>query len=130
MATHIQQWKLTNKDDSLSFGSVEEFFNKSSSAGMSEETINQHINNDSLYVLDKYAVLSADKKSVILVKEFRDEESYNEWKEKSAALPAVDDLMTSEEGTFFDEKPDVESGEKDISIDYSSTPSGVSGDHK
>ena len=107
MATHIQQWKLTNKNDSLTFGSVEEFFNKSSSAGMSKETINLHINNDSLYVLDKYAVLGADKKSVILVKEFRDEESYNEWKEKSAALPAVDDLMTSEEGTFFDEKPDV-----------------------
>ena len=81
-------------------------------------------------IRDRYAVLSADKKSVILVKEFRDIESYNEWKEKAAALPAVDDLMTSEEGTFFDEKPDVESGEKDISIDYSGTPSGVSGDHK
>ena len=93
MATHTQQWKLTNKDSSITFGSVEEFFNKSSSAEINEDQINQHINNEALYVLDKYAVLSDDKKSIIVVKEFKDEASYNEWKEKAAALPVVDDLI-------------------------------------
>ena len=103
MATHTQQWKLTNKDSSITFGSVEEFFNKSSSAEINEDQINQHINNEALYVLDKYAVLSDDKKSIIVVKEFKDEASYNEWKEKAAALPVVDDLIDSEEGVFIDD---------------------------
>lgn len=112
MATHKQQWKFTNKDSSILFGSVEEFFNKSSSAEINEDQINQHINNEALYVLDKYAVLSEDKKSVIVVKEFKDEASYNEWKEKAAALPVVDDLIDSEEGVFVSEegvfiKPEV-----------------------
>ena len=106
MATHIQQWKLTNKDDSLTFGSVEEFFNKSSSADISEDNINTHINNEALYVLDKYAVLSDDKKSIVVVKEFRDEDSYNEWKEKAAELPVIDDLIETEEGTFIDGMPE------------------------
>ena len=103
MATHTQQWKLTNKDSSITFGSVEEFFNKSSSAEINEDQINQHINNEALYVLDKYAVLSDDKKSIVVVKEFKDEASYNEWKEKAAALPVVDDLIDSEEGVFIDD---------------------------
>tara|TARA_B100000035_G_C20868285_1_gene494990 strand:+ start:427 stop:774 length:348 start_codon:yes stop_codon:yes gene_type:complete len=103
MATHTQQWKLTNKDSELSFGSVEEFFNKSSSAEINEDQINQHINNEALYVLDKWALLSDDKKSIVVVKEFKDEASYNEWKEKAAALPVIDDLIESEEGTFIDD---------------------------
>ena len=102
MATHIQQWKLTNKDSSLTFGSVEEFFNKSSSTEISEDHIKQHIDNEATYLLDKYAILSEDKKSVVVVKEFKDKNSYDEWKEKTAALPVVDDLINSEEGTFTD----------------------------
>ena len=46
MATHIQQWKLTNVNPTMTFGSVEEFFNKSSSADISEDNINLHINNE------------------------------------------------------------------------------------
>ena len=106
MATHIQQWKLTNKNESLTFGSVEEFFNKSSSTDINEDNINKHINNEALYVLDKYATLSDDKKSVLVVKEFETEDLYKEWKEKAAALPAVDDLLVTEELTavLTDEK--------------------------
>ena len=97
METHIQQWTLTNKNESLTFGSVEEFFNKSSSTEISEDDINQHINNEALYVIDKYATLNDDKKSVLVVKEFETEALYKEWKEKAAVLPVVDDLINSEE---------------------------------
>ena len=105
MATYTKQWKLTNVNDSLTFGSVEEFFNKSSSTNISEEQISQHINNEAEYVLDKFAVLSADKKSIVIQKDFKDEASYNEWKEKADALPDVDDLIKSEEGHFIDKGP-------------------------
>ena len=101
MATHIQQWRLTNKKESLTFGSVEEFFNKSSSAGLSEETIQAHINNESLYVLFKKAYLGDDNKSVVIVKEFKDEASFKEWEEKAKALPPIDELLNAEAGTFL-----------------------------
>jgi|SRR5210317_1116505 hypothetical protein len=104
MATYTKQWKLTNVNDSLTFGSVEEFFNKSCSTNISEEQISQHIDNEAEYVLDKFAVLSTDKKSIVIQKDFKDEASYNEWKEKADALPDVDDLIKSEEGHFIDEE--------------------------
>jgi len=107
MATHIQQWKLTNVNPTMTFGSVEEFFNKSSSADISEDNINLHINNEATYVLDKYAILSEDKKFVVVVKEFKDTDSFNEWKTKAAELPVIDDLIESEEGTFTDELPEA-----------------------
>ena len=102
MATHIQQWKLTNKNESLTFESVEEFFNKSSSTVINEDNIKLYLNTEATYVLDKYAILSEDKKSVIVVKEFKDTDSYNEWKTKAAELPVIDDLIESEEGMFID----------------------------
>lgn len=105
MATHIQQWKLTNKNESLTFGSVEEFFNKSSSAVINEDNIKLYLDTEATYVLDKYAILSEDKKSVIVVKEFKDTDSYNEWKTKAAELPVIDDLIESEEGMFTDQLP-------------------------
>ena len=58
-------------------------FNKSSSTEISEDDINQHINNEALYVIDKYATLNDDKKSVLVVKEFETEALYKEWKEKA-----------------------------------------------
>ena len=102
MATHIQQWKLTNKNESLTFESVEEFFNKSSSTVINEDNIKLYLDTEATYVLDKYAILSEDKKSVIVVKEFKDTDSYNEWKTKAAELPVIDDLIESEEGMFID----------------------------
>ena len=52
------------------------------------------INNDN----DKWKVLkdgelSDDKKSVTIVREFIDEDTYNSWKKKKTALPSIDDLV-------------------------------------
>ena len=86
-----KKWKLTNVDSSLTFGSVEDFFNKTSSAKIDTDIIKQHIANDENYKVVKQAELNVDNKSVIIIREFADEETFKEWDGERSKLPSIDE---------------------------------------
>ena len=85
----------------LGVGTGPNLISQNNSVALSEETIQAHINNESLYVLFKKAYLGDDNKSVVIVKEFKDEASFKEWEEKAKALPPIDELLNAEAGTFL-----------------------------
>ena len=92
-----KKWKLTHVDSSKTFGSVEDFFNQSTSAKVDEEIVAKHIEIDDDYGVIKSAELDIDNKSVIVVKEYKDQETYDGWKEEKDKLPTIDEGIKEEE---------------------------------
>ena len=93
MTKVIKKWQLNNTDKDKTFGSVEEFFNHSSSVEVDSAKLNAHIENDNANSTGKEGTLSDDKKHVIILREFANIEAYNTWHAKRKELGDIDDLI-------------------------------------
>tara|TARA_B100000902_G_C26550193_1_gene546799 strand:+ start:43 stop:405 length:363 start_codon:yes stop_codon:yes gene_type:complete len=92
----LKKYKLTNSDASLTFESVEEFFNKTTSASVDVKNIDLHINLDDKWKVLKDSELAEDGKSVIITREFIDEDTHDKWAAERAELPSIDEGVTEE----------------------------------
>ena len=93
----LKRYKLTNSDASLTFSSVEDFFNKTTSAHVDVKNVTLHTNVDKKWKIKKDSELSEDKKSVIIKREFIDEATHDSWKAEKDALPSIDEGVIEEE---------------------------------
>ncbi len=92
-----KKWRLTNQDSSKTFGSVEDFFNQTESVKVDEAVVAKHIAVDDDYGVIKSAELDVDNKSVIVVREFKDEKNYEGWLEEKNSLPVIDKGVNEQE---------------------------------
>ena len=93
MTKVIKKWQLKNADETKTFGSVEEFFNHSSSVDVDTNLLDKHIENDDSFCTGKLGFLHDDKKHVIILREFANIEAYNTWHAKRKELGDIDDLI-------------------------------------
>tara|TARA_B100001996_G_C18517827_1_gene538060 strand:+ start:416 stop:823 length:408 start_codon:yes stop_codon:yes gene_type:complete len=91
-----RKYRLTNIDPKKSFADVEDFFNHSSSIVVEPAIIETHIKNDEDHGVIKSAEMDADMKSVIIVREFKDEKVYKSWLEHAEKLEDIDDQVTEQ----------------------------------
>ena len=102
--TWLKKYKLTNSDASLTFESVEDFFNKTTSANVDVKNVALHTNLDEKWKLLKDSELAEDGKSVTITREFIDEDTYNSWKAEKDALPSIDEGVVEEEIETIDKR--------------------------
>ena len=100
----LKRYKLTNSDASLTFESVEDFFNKTTSANVDVKNVALHTNLDEKWKLLKDSELAEDGKSVTITREFIDEDTYNSWKAEKDALPSIDEGVIEEEIETIDKR--------------------------
>ena len=100
----LKKYKLTNSDASLTFESVEDFFNKTTSANVDVKNVALHTNLDEKWKLLKDSELAEDGKSVTITREFIDEDTYNSWKAEKDALPSIDEGVVEEEIETIDKR--------------------------
>ena len=100
----LKRYKLTNSDASLTFTSVEDFFNKTTSASVDVKNVTLHTNIDKKWKVRKDSELSEDQKSVTITREFIDEDTYNSWKAEKDALPSIDEGVIEEEIETIDKR--------------------------
>ena len=93
----LKRYKLTNSDASLTFTSVEDFFNKTTSASVDVKNVTLHTNLDDKWKVLKDGELSEDQKSITITREFIDEDTYNSWKAEKDTLPSIDEGVIEEE---------------------------------
>ena len=97
MTKVIKKWQLSNTDKNKTFGSVEEFFNKSSSVKVDTNLLNAHIENDDSFCTGKIAFLNDDKQHVTIVRVFGSIDMYDLWESKRKELGNIDDLIEETE---------------------------------
>ena len=100
----LKKYKLTNSDASLTFESVEDFFNKTTSAHVDVKNVSLHTNIDDKWKVLKDGELAEDGKSVTITREFIDEDTYNSWKAEKDALPSIDEGVVEEEIETIDKR--------------------------
>ena len=100
----LKRYKLTNSDASLTFTSVEDFFNKTTSASVDVKNVALHTNLDDKWKVLKDGELSGDQKSVTITREFIDEDTYNSWKAEKDALLSIDEGVIEEEIETIDKR--------------------------
>ena len=97
MTKVIKKWQLNNKDKDKTFGSIEEFFNHSTSIKVDTNLINAHIENDDSFCTGKLGFLNDDKKHVDIIREFGSADMYDQWVAKRKELGDIDDLIEETE---------------------------------
>ena len=97
MTKVIKKWQLQNADETKTFGSVEEFFNHSSSVDVDTNLLDKHIENDDSFCTGKLGFLDDDKKHVTIVREFGSADMYDQWESKRKELGDIDDLIEETE---------------------------------
>ena len=93
MTKVIKKWQLRNADETKTFGSVEEFFNHSSSVDVDTNLLDKHIENDDSFCTGKLGFLHDSKKYVIIVREFGSADMYDQWDAKRKELGDIDYLI-------------------------------------
>jgi len=89
---------VTNPDQT--FETVSEFF-KDENAGVDDKSaLDAHIANDNKYQDNKETTLLSDKKTVLMTRDFEDEETAEKWLEERAKLPTIDKNLKEERMTF------------------------------
>jgi len=85
---------VTNPDQT--FETVSEFF-ENDNAGVDDlEALKSHIANDNKYQSSKESNLLSDKKTVLMTRDFEDEETAEKWLEERAKLPIIDKNLKEE----------------------------------
>ena len=97
MTKVIKKWQLNNTDKDKTFGSVEEFFNHSSSVEVDSAKLNAHIENDDSFCTGKLGFLDDDKKHVTIVREFASADDYDIWNMRRKDLGDIDNLIEETE---------------------------------
>tara|TARA_B110000483_G_scaffold44577_1_gene55710 strand:+ start:266 stop:547 length:282 start_codon:yes stop_codon:yes gene_type:complete len=89
---------VTNPDQT--FETVIDFF-KDENAGVDDKSaLDAHIANDNKYQDSKETTLLSDKKTVLMTRDFEDEETAEKWLEERAKLPTIDKNLKEERMTF------------------------------
>lgn len=85
---------VTNPDQT--FETVSEFFENDNAGVYDLEALKSHIANDNKYQSWKEATLLSDKKTVLMTRDFKDEETAEKWLEERAKLPIIDKNLKEE----------------------------------
>ena len=89
---------VTNPDQT--FETVIDFF-KDENAGVDDKSaLDAHIANDNKYQDNKETTLLSDKKTVLMTRDFEDEETAEKWLEERAKLPTIDKNLKEDKMTF------------------------------
>ncbi|MDA7798409.1 hypothetical protein N8956_00245 [bacterium] len=89
---------ITNPDQT--FETVSEFFEDENAGVDDKNALSAHIANDNKYQSSKEATLLSDKKTVIMTRDFEDEETAEKWLEERAKLPTIDKNLKEDKMTF------------------------------
>ena len=104
MAIDIQFLYRNTVDPNKTYENVEEFFDSTYTGTTDEEDLKAHTDVNKKYIYEKMAILSPDKKGVIVVRRFDTSRMYNQWKKERSALPNIDFNITEQEGFFVNVK--------------------------
>ena len=104
MAIDIQFLYKYVVDPNKTYENVEDFFDSTYTGTTDEEDLKAHTDVNKKYIYEKMAILSPDKKGVIVVRRFDTTRMYNQWKKERSALPNIDFNITEQEGFFINIK--------------------------
>lgn len=101
MAVDIQFLYRNIVDPNKTYNSTSDFFDSTYTGTTDEETVKLHDNINNKFVHEKHALLTPDKKGVVVIRRFDRVIHYNEWKKERSVLPKIDFNITEQEGFFM-----------------------------